>query len=134
MTDHGFKSPSSAPYLSDRAAGNSPTPQPEQPDIVEWLRGWPGSSERRVRANAAADEIERLRSPQKFDADAIADLAAEITKLREALRPFVEAQGYWGDGLSDDTSAGWHDYPDAENRLPLTVGDMRRARTALGEE
>lgn len=64
-------------------------------------------------------------------ASALASQAAEIERLREALKPFADymAEGmdrnYDGDPLPDADGVGW---------VYLTQGDFRRARSALDGE
>jgi hypothetical protein len=78
-----------------------------------------------------ADHIARL-SPERVSA-----LATELLELRAALAPFANIlDDMLNPRVPDHTPAVWEDdrwkwSPDAGN-YPCTVGDLRRARKALG--
>lgn len=99
-----------------------------------------GSSDVNLLAARAADEIERqeaeierlketIRALGRGDIVPITDRDAENERLRAALKPFAEA--------------AWDDLPDEADAVPagqkrntytITVGDVRRARAAIGYE
>ena len=72
------------------------------------------------------------------DIDTVAQLRAEVKRLRDALKPFAMGHtGGWGHGISDEEPAchicadkKW----DEERMLCFTVGHFRRAKDALGIE
>jgi hypothetical protein len=88
---------------------------PDIADLCEWLRWYRSNPYGR----AAADTLERQ--------------AAEIERLREALRPFVAVLEH--DISADADGTDWFTPMKSNNRAPrLIVSDFRAARAALTGE
>lgn len=95
-----------------------------------------------------SDIVERLRQlahlyavePKGHDcweaADAITTLRAEVGRLKEALEPFAKAADCF-DGWPIKNPEEWFAYSGTQTATvqtgAITVGDLRRARAALGE-
>jgi len=78
---------------------------------------WPESS-----CNEAADAIEILERDIVLVTDAMVALTDRVHELKAALKPFAYYAKHIHDDVSDTASASG------------TVGDLRRARKALGEK
>lgn len=70
-----------------------------------------------------ADEYEPLGHDGWVAADALEAQAAEIARLRDALKPFGAAIGHVAPEIPDDYRPNWAEF--------FTLGDFRRADAAL---
>lgn len=80
-------------------------------------RGWSKSAAARNALPVLLAELDTLRS-------ALSEKEAECERLREALKPFADAADAYDPPEGDDDHLIWD--------TTLLVGDLRRARTALG--
>lgn len=92
-------------------------PDINKTDLVDRLRAQADSMEK----NLLGDSGIRLT-----EADCMREAAAEISRLREALKPFAKA----AEDIDDNNHDRWEmwEHPASMN---IHVADMRRARTAL---
>ena len=121
----------------------------ELDQLYEGLNAWPRSLALATLARAEAAEAERdaliaerdqAIDNAKYNAQYV-DLvvhyrnerdamAAEVKRLREALKPFADEAEYWETWGADDSLVEW--FPEYDgNENPITVGDLRNARAAL---
>lgn len=60
--------------------------------------------------------------------------AAEIEKLREAIKPFAELADSYSDTFADNTQISTRESDDGDSTYAFTLGDLRRADQALQPE